>query len=619
MHQNFCNKKRICIRVKRVISVLLCSSIFFCSSPITVLADANSVWNNIKDTTTKSTNGLTRKANDAWNKTTKTTNAIMEKAGEAWNKTTETTDQLTEKAGDAWNKTTEATSLAVDSASKKAVEISAAVRNKFANVSYEDFSSGWNYYSKMVGSTIAAAKGQNYVKEVNDAIKNLETAMNNNASNRGIKQEKGFVAEKWHAETFNIDAIARGVETRAKQLGETGRASVDVAATSGEKASLKYYATAADSANEQAKNILDKYGEYCSKTDVAKRMTLEEYVGKIDWDQYPDTYWSIYKEQQRVIPKDQLADAKKHIENLIEKEAGKDGAHRQAKKEGYEETLKKLSDKIEASDGTKSIPLSKAEAEAIAESSKEGKFKPSDYGVTTQNVVTPKYIVNQSLKAGAQSAIIEVAMQTGPAIYQLVRKLIEEGKIDEDELKKTGFSALDAGTMGFLEGSVSNALLISCQAGKFGGSLKGVSPHTIGNLTVIMLDTFVYSYKFYSGQMTADEFADLMTEEIVVAVASQTAGTVAQLLIPLPGVYFAASLGASILVSANYAQGKEAVVALTDSYGFDMITPAKNTGKEALSKLEVAKNSLVESVPYLKSMIKKDYNVALLDIKTEQM
>lgn len=584
--------------INRVISLTVCFSIILCASPFTVLADTTSVWNNIKD------------------KTTKTTNTLTQKAGEAWNDTAETRNTLTNKAGEVWDKTTEATGSAVNSASKKASEISAAVRNQFANVSYEDFSSGWNYYSKMVGTTVAAAKGQNYVKDVTDAIKNLETNMNSRNSKLGVKQDKGFVAEAWHAETFNIDAIAKGVETRAKQLGETGRASVDVATSAGDKASMKYYATAADSANEQAKNILEKYGDYCNKTDPGKRMSREEYVGKIDWDQYPETYWSIYKEQQRVIPKDQLSDAKKHIEKLIKKEAGKEGAHRQAKMEGYEETLKKLSDRLEASDGTKSIPLSKEEAEAISECSKEGKFKPSDYGVTTQDVVKPKYIVNQSLKAGGQSAIIEVAMQTGPAIYQIVKKLIDEGKIDEEELKKTGFSALDAGTMGFLEGSISNALLISCQAGKFGSALKGVSPQTIGNLTVITLDAFVYSYKFYSGQITADEFADLLTEEIIVAVASQTAGTVAQLLIPLPGVYFAASLGASIFVSANYAQGKEVVVVLTDNYGFDMITPAKNTGKEALSKLEIAKNSLLETIPYLKSLVKKDYSVALLDIKS---
>ena len=150
-----------------------------------------------------------------------------------------------------------------------------------------------------------------------------------------------------------------------------------------------------------------------------------------------------------------------------------------------------------------------------------------------------------------------------------------------------------------------------------GEKLKNVGDKIIGNLTVIMLDAFVYSYKFYSGQMTADEFADLMTEEIVIALASQAAGSVAQLLIPLPGVYFAASLGASLFVSANYAQGKDVVVALTDNYGFDMITPVKNTGKEALSKLEVAKNSLVDAVPYLKSLIKKDYNVALVDVTSE--
>lgn len=378
---------------------------------------------------------------------------------------------------------------------------------------------------------------------------------------------------------------------------------------------MKYISTAEKSANEQAKNILEKYGDYCSKTSPEKRMSIDEYVGKVDWDQYPETYWSVYKDQQRVIPKEQLKDAQKHIEKLIEQESGKASAHRQAKADGYKETLENLSDRLKAADGTESIPLSNAEAEAIAEASKEGKFKPSDYGVTTDAVVKPKYIVNQSLKAGGQSAIMEVAMQTGPQIYQIVKTLIDEDKLDENQLKETGFSALNAGAMGFLEGSVSNSILIMCESGKLGKAFTGASPQTIGNLTVIMLDAFVYGYKFYSGKITADEYADMLTEEIIIAVASQSAGTVAQLLIPLPGVYFAASLAASLYVSANYTQGKEFVLALTDDYGFDIIAPTKNIGEKTASKFEGIKKSLTNTIPFLKEKLDKDYVITLIDIK----
>ena len=564
--------------LRRLTAFIICSTIMICSLPIPVFANNPTWWNKVADSVTKTTDSLSDKTNDVMDEASKEADSV------------------------------------IDAASQKADQISSTVRNKFANVSYEDFSSGWEYYSKLVGTTIAATKGQNYVKDVNTAIKNFETTMNSSTSNRGIKQEKGFVAEKWHAETFNIDAVARGVETKAKQLGETGRASVDVKTTAGEKASMKYYATASESASQQAKNILEKYGEYCAKTDPDKRMTKEEYIGKTDWDQYPEVYWSIYKDQQRIIPQEQLSDAKKYIDNLITKESGKEGAHRQAKMDGYYETLEHLSDKLESADGTKSIPLSTEDAEAIAEVSKEKKFKPSEYNVTTKSIIKPGYVVNQSLKAGGQSAIIEIAMQTGPEIYQAVKTLIEDGKISEKQLKETGFSALDAGSMGFLEGAISNALLIMCQSGKFGNALTGVSAQTIGNLTVITLDTFIYSYKFYSGEINADEFADLMTEEIAVAVASQAAGTVAQLLIPLPGVYFAASLAASIYVSANYSQGKDLVVALTDGYGFDMITPSKKAGNNAIKELQVLKSSLEETIPFLKERIKENYNISLLDI-----
>lgn len=185
--------------INKTIIILVCVSLVVCSFPMTVRANKSFVLDDLIDTTTNVTEGVTQGVKDA--------------VGAA----------------------SDAAKDAKDATTKKGAEIASSVRSKFANVSYEDFYSGWEYYSKMVGSTIATSNGQQYVKEVSAAIKNLETSMNSTVSNRGIKQEKGFVAEKWHSETFNIDAVAKGVETRAKQLGETGRASVDVAASTGEK------------------------------------------------------------------------------------------------------------------------------------------------------------------------------------------------------------------------------------------------------------------------------------------------------------------------------------------------------------------------------------------------
>ncbi len=43
------NGENLVLNCKRMISGLLCCTIILCSSPVTVLADTKSMWDNIKD------------------------------------------------------------------------------------------------------------------------------------------------------------------------------------------------------------------------------------------------------------------------------------------------------------------------------------------------------------------------------------------------------------------------------------------------------------------------------------------------------------------------------------------------------------------------------------------
>lgn len=61
-----------------------------------------------------------------------------------------------------------------------------------------------------------------------------------------------FHGQKWHAHTFNIDAIRQGSEHRAWTLQENGYASVDVATNFGKEYSLKYSNTAKSAESMQA-------------------------------------------------------------------------------------------------------------------------------------------------------------------------------------------------------------------------------------------------------------------------------------------------------------------------------------------------------------------------------
>ena len=58
-----------------------------------------------------------------------------------------------------------------------------------------------------------------HIQEINDAIEKLAKSINEHPHvNLNVEQFKGFVAEEWHAGTFNIDALRQGSEHRAWTL-----------------------------------------------------------------------------------------------------------------------------------------------------------------------------------------------------------------------------------------------------------------------------------------------------------------------------------------------------------------------------------------------------------------
>ena len=117
-----------------------------------------------------------------------------------------------------------------------------------------DIRKGWDFMSKVLGADMAADFGMQdfrlevdtntHIQQINDAIQKLSDDINNHAyKNLGIEQFKGYVAEEWHADTFNIDAVEKGSEHRAWTLHSTENGSVDIDTNFGKQYSSKYMAT----------------------------------------------------------------------------------------------------------------------------------------------------------------------------------------------------------------------------------------------------------------------------------------------------------------------------------------------------------------------------------------
>lgn len=421
-----------------------------------------------------------------------------------------------------------------------------------------NFSSGWDFFQKSVGGSGAFA-GNSYVTKVEDSINKLQKdvlEMSEAHRNMGVGQLKGFMAEIWHTDTFNIDAAVKGSSHNAEILKSTEFASVDIKAA-GNDYSLKYYKTGKDSAFEQAKTYWQRYNE-----DMANRrraggdeISFFDYLKERNINESDiNKYDSIYNGQFRLIPKEQMDAAIEALKRKIEKES----MTRPELVAGYQETLDRLQDRIKASDGTESIPLSRADSERIAQLAKEEKFDPKDFGISTDILIGFEEVMQQAVQAGLTAAVISCILKVAPEIYKAIDMLIKDGEVSKEQFEKIGFAALSGGAQGFVRGSISAALTISCKSGLLGASLKSVDPTIIGTLTVVVMNTISNSYKLASKKISKAEFAHNVAKDIFVSTCSVALGGAMQGLVPeLPVLgyllgSFIGSLGGSFLYDTGY-------------------------------------------------------------------
>ena len=511
-------------------------------------------------------------------------------------------DQMIDETAEGIGKAFEAASVAV------------------SQLSIPDFKKGFDTAAGYFGTTVAALGGQSYVDDVALAINDLQQRLTNRISINGtVASQAGYAAEEWHAGTYNIDAVAKGKNARANTPKSNGLGSADVSVGDAE-ASLKYYKNAQASATQQAKNYLERYGEY--KSTTANPKPIHEWLAdnNITVETDADLYYSIYQEQIRIIPADQLDDAIKYLKKAIAKESSKDSANRQYVAEADLETLNNLTDRLKTADGTESIPLSKEEAEALVKATRDGDL---DEQFLKQNIsldasIKGTYIAKQAIKAGATAAMIETAIVIGPEIYEIIRLGIENGELDEEQLKNVGIDGLNAAGDGFLKGSISNALVIMCQAGKLGTSFTTASPELIGTLTVLVIDAVKYGIMLGNGKITTNQYLDFMAEEVFVSAGAL--GTAALIGMLFPGATLAIMLGSfvgGLVVSAGYTTGKTFVLAWIEEADIDLLVPiseASNAIKNLAATLSIKVTDAIAGLKKVRDNTYKKVTIMVYDL-----
>lgn len=391
------------------------------------------------------------------------------------------------------------------------------------------FKDGYDNFVRQSNAKSGADASAVYVSEIETEIEKLVKAMNEptrKIDNSGIDSVKGFVAEWWHEGSFNIDAALKGVETRANAPDDNGL--VDIKLSSGEEYQSKYNGGVRISkknkellevkcASEQAKTNLERYEEYCKNHKGSTPLKTEEewLEGRLPDDPY-------YLGQGRVIPADKMKVAQEWLSKKITEEADK-GRPEQVKR--YQETLDRLTDRLESSDGAESIPLTEEEAKELARLAKEGGFDPAEWGLTTEELMEFEYIMNQAFQAGLSAALVSVVLKVAPEVCGIICRLITDGEIDAEQFKRLGFAAACGSAEGFIRGTVAAAVTTACKAGLMGETLKKLDPSIIGAITAIAMNTIQNACLLAIGKLSKHEFASKCAEDLVITACSLGAGT----------------------------------------------------------------------------------------------
>lgn len=412
----------------------------------------------------------------------------------------------------------------------------------------DGFREGYKFFEKNVGNFIGHTAGVHYVDAVESEIKKLVNNLNDfEISGARIDTLKGDVAEFWHAGTFNIDAAINSSKNRVQVDRSHDFGSADITGVNFDaKFGLKYYKDATSTAKQQSKSIIDCYNDYKTK-GIKDEFPI--YLEKRSMDKEIDPNTTVYFEQHRIVPSDQLEE----IIAILESKGREYSINSPKGFNKYEDTRNYLSDKVKDNEGNESIALSEQEARELASLSKEGGVNSEDLHLTTEELVKYTNILKQSYKAGLTAATISMVLQVAPEIWNAIAYLIKNGYVDERQFKKIGFAALTGAGEGFVRGTVSAAITASCLSGVFGKDLKKVNPSVVGVVTVLVMNSMKSSYKVFTGEMNRSEMVNELIKEMFITTCAFSMGLLGKAYIKIPLPNFLSKL--NNVVSLGYMIG----------------------------------------------------------------
>lgn len=389
------------------------------------------------------------------------------------------------------------------------------------------FEKAYKKTTESFGGFIGSSDTNQYAKNIQNEIdRTIEKMIEIGKTNKGIHFIKGDIAEPWHSGTHNIDAVVKGVKSRTVVNRSQEFASADVTSNSGVEYGLKFNKDAISSAKSQAESFFERYRKNYKSEQSFENFLKEKGYSESDVLMHD----SIYQDQVRIIPKDQLEEAISFLKRKIYEESYK----RPELVKKYEETLSYISDRIKSSDGSESIPLTEQEALKIAKEIQKDMFNPELHGLTSENFIQWSDIVRESSEAALNAALITAILKAAPQIKNLIANFLQEGEINPEDLKNVGLLALAGAGEGYLRGGIAAIITASCKSGLVGTSLKSVNPMIIAGATVIAMNAMHNAIGVYKGKMSEAEFAEACLRDSFVISFALFGASIGQGAIPIP-------------------------------------------------------------------------------------
>ena len=442
------------------------------------------------------------------------------------------------------------------------------------------FAEGYDYFARCAGGQLAAMVESGRVADLNAEIAKLQSEIAALGTNKTIETLSGDIAEFFHADTFNMDAILNGSRTRAEVPRVNSFGSADVLLKNGDQIldqyQIKYWADGAKSAKAQAASLQEAASNPSTSAGATSR--IAEGGSPAD---------PVYKGMKRLVADDQLPESEAFLSRKISEEAAK----RPEQVGRYKDTKDSLTSVVKDKDGVSSKPLTREESKQLARESKEGTLDLSEHGISANQLMEARHIAKASLKAGLSAAAIAALLQAAPSIIASIEEFQREGEIDIDRMKSDGRDVLGVGGSAFVTGALTAALTDILLSGKLGEQFMSANSAVIASATVVAFNAIKGAVALAKGDTSGREYADSILRDTFVSCYALSAGMLGQTACPIPAVgYMLGSFIGSVVGGVGYEAGKQVFVSFAVENGatfFGLVDQNYELPNEVLEKIGI--------------------------------